>query len=167
MDIFVFSLAALLSLPKQFVPVYLGVILSESHLGIKHTRIVSDIVLVLTFIVTIGAMWYILLYMNKVKPQVIYARRKARQGKLTRAGNSPYMNASVDGLNPTDSDSDIPLMSADHHWEEHTANAVADPILYAPKPRVIPKSPFSFMMPKPPRDEEEGADQPLIGHGHD
>lgn len=72
------------------------------------------------------------------------------------------MNASVDGFNPTDSDSDIPLMSADHHWEEHAANAVADPILYTPQPRVnTPK------MSKLPRDEEEGVGQPFIGHGHD
>jgi hypothetical protein len=79
------------------------------------------------------------------------------QGNLTRAGNSPYMNADVDGFNPTDSDSDIPLMIADHHWEEHAANEVADPILYTPKPRVNSNSPFSFTMSKLLRDEEEGA----------
>jgi hypothetical protein len=76
------------------------------------------------------------------------------------------MNAGVDGFNPTDSDSDIPLMSADHHWE-HTADAVADPILYTTKPRVIPNSPFNFRMSKLPRDEEEGVHQPFTGHGHD
>lgn len=89
------------------------------------------------------------------------------QAKLTRAGNSPYRNAGVDGFIPTDSDSDIPLMSADHNWEEHTANAVADPILYTPKPRDNFNPSFSFMMSKLPRDEEEGASQPFIGHRHD
>ena len=88
------------------------------------------------------------------------------QAKLTRAGNSPYMNEGVDGFNPTDSDS-IPLMSADQHWEEHTANVVADPILYAPKPRVNPNAPYRFTMSKLPHDEEAGAGQPFIGHGHD
>lgn len=89
------------------------------------------------------------------------------QAKLTRAGNSPYMNAGVDGFNPTDSDSDIPLMSADHNWEEHANNAVADPILYTPKPRDNSNASFSFTMSRLPRDEEEGAGQPFIGHGHD
>ena len=88
------------------------------------------------------------------------------QRKLTRAGNSSY-NVGVDGFDPADSESDIPLMSADLHWEEHTANTVADPILYTPKPRVNPNAPFSFTMSKLPRDEEEGASQPFIGHGHD
>lgn len=59
--------------------------INNSLPGIKHsaTRIVSDIVLVLTFIGTVGAMWYILLNMNNVKPQVIYARRKARYILIT------------------------------------------------------------------------------------
>ena len=75
------------------------------------------------------------------------------------------MNAGVDGFNTADSDN-VPLMSADQHWEEHAANAVADPILYTPKPRVNPNSLFSFTALTPPRDEEAGAGQPLIGHGH-
>lgn len=86
------------------------------------------------------------------------------QAKLLRASNSPYMNSGVDGFNTTDSDSDIPLMSADHHGEEH---AVADPILYTPKPRVNLNAPFNFTMSKFLRDEEEGAVQPFTGHGHD
>lgn len=89
------------------------------------------------------------------------------QAKLTRAGDSPYMNEGVDGFNPTDSDSDIPLMSADQHWEEHAANVVADPILYTPKPRVNLNVPFSFAMSKLPRDEEASAGQPLIGLGQE
>ena len=77
------------------------------------------------------------------------------------------MNEGVDGFNPTDSDSDIPLMSADQHWEEHAANAVTDPILYTPKPRVSRNTPFNFTMSNLPRDEEAGAGQSFIGHGHD
>lgn len=34
--------------------------------------------LALTVVITVAAMWYILREMNKVKPEVIYARRKAR-----------------------------------------------------------------------------------------
>ena len=39
--------------------------------------IIKDSVLAVTFRVTIGAMWYIYDRMNKVKPMVIYDRRKA------------------------------------------------------------------------------------------
>lgn len=78
------------------------------------------------------------------------------QGRLTRAGNSPYMNRDVDDFNLTDSDSDIPLMRADHHWEEHAAHTVGDPILYSPRPHVNLNAPLSFPMSKLSRDEEEG-----------
>ena len=44
----------------------------------KTSRIVSDVVLAVTVVITIAAMWYILRQMNLVKPQVIYERRKAR-----------------------------------------------------------------------------------------
>lgn len=78
------------------------------------------------------------------------------------------MNTGVDGSNPSDSDSDIPLMSADQHWEEHAANAAADPIPYAPKPRVNSNVPFSLTMSKLPSGEEtDDAARPFIGHGHD
>lgn len=42
------------------------------------SRIISDVVLAVTILITVLAMWYILRRMNKVKPQVIHARRKAR-----------------------------------------------------------------------------------------
>ena len=96
MGIFVFSIAAILSMPKQFITVYLGVILAQSNTGKfwftrivsvltlfvgvkdKKSTIISDVVLAVTFVITVAAMWYILRAMNKVKPQVIYERRKAR-----------------------------------------------------------------------------------------
>ncbi|KIY63711.1 hypothetical protein CYLTODRAFT_493693 [Cylindrobasidium torrendii FP15055 ss-10] len=94
MGIFVFSIAAILSMPKQFITVYLGVILHQSSSGTQDTksRIISDVVIAVTFIITIAAMWYIYRQMNKVKPDIIYARRKARQAKMARAadGTSPY-----------------------------------------------------------------------------
>lgn len=77
MGIMVFCLAAILSLPKQFVTVYLGVILEGQNKNTK-SKIISDSVLALTFIITIVALWYIYHQMNKAKPTVIYDRRKAR-----------------------------------------------------------------------------------------
>ena len=103
MNIFVFSIAAILSMPKQLITVYLGVILKQSNTGEficdfgtlphvpscadclaltgvkdKKSTIISNIVLVVTFAITGLAMWYILHQMNKVKPEIIYERRKAR-----------------------------------------------------------------------------------------
>lgn len=80
MGIFTFAIAAVLSLPKQFITVYLGVILEQSATNQNNTksRVVSDVVLAITFLITIAAMWYLFREMAKVKPQVIYERRKAR-----------------------------------------------------------------------------------------
>jgi formate hydrogenlyase subunit 3/multisubunit Na+/H+ antiporter MnhD subunit len=80
MGIFVFSLAAILSLPKQFITVYLGVILEQSSTGgqSSKSRIITDVVLAVTILITFVAMWYIFRQMDKVKPEVIYKRRKAR-----------------------------------------------------------------------------------------
>lgn len=80
MGIFVFCLAAILSLPKQFITVYLGVILEQSGTGTQTTqsRIISDVVVAITILITFAAMWYIFHEMDKVKPKVIYERRKAR-----------------------------------------------------------------------------------------
>jgi len=80
MSIFVFSLAAFLSLPKQLITVYIGVILEESGEGkeTKRDKLISDGVLAVTIIITIAAAWYIWHVMARVKPVVIYRRRKAR-----------------------------------------------------------------------------------------
>ncbi|KAJ7485175.1 hypothetical protein B0H11DRAFT_2018366 [Mycena galericulata] len=116
MGIFTFCIAAFLSLPKQFITVYLGVILEQSSDGTTSTksRIISDSVLGATFLVTILAMWYILHQMALVKPAVIYDRRKARQGKQVRVElyGQPSLNdsdTSVSGFDPRASLSDIPL----------------------------------------------------------
>lgn len=164
MGILVFSLAAILSSPKQFITVYLGVILAESNAGgqDKKSKIISDVVVVLTFIITIIAMWYILHKMNAAKPQIIYNKRKARQAKLQRAEHSPYSNegfsSTIDVFQPNTSDSDIPLTIShqDSHyqkWDRHgkAVGYAADPsIIHTPKPQVAnPTSRY-------PRDVEEG-----------
>ena len=54
--------------------------LMANFLGTKDTksRIISDVVLAVTIVITVAAMWYILREMDRVKPQIIYERRKAR-----------------------------------------------------------------------------------------
>lgn len=96
MSVWIFSLAALLSLPKQFATVYIGVIIEGSGKGsfktflrffarLKHDpaetspqRIASFLLIAVTTIVTFLAAWYIYRELNRVKPAVIYGRRKAR-----------------------------------------------------------------------------------------
>ncbi|KAJ7119589.1 hypothetical protein C8R44DRAFT_878007 [Mycena epipterygia] len=117
MNIFVFSIAAILSLPKQLITVYLGVILEQSSEGVtdSKSRIISDSVLAVTFLVTLLAMWYIFHQMSLMKPQVIYERRKARQGKQANINlyAQPSLNDSDSsvggGYDPRSSQSDIPL----------------------------------------------------------
>ncbi|KAG6883202.1 hypothetical protein C0993_007407, partial [Termitomyces sp. T159_Od127] len=127
MGIFVFSLAAILSMPKQFITVYLGVLLEQSG-GNSTTpdsnnsttpattpstagtdtksRIITDVVLAITILITFLAMWYIYHMMNKAKPGVIYDRRKARQAKLARAASSSSSPSSSPASASAD---DIPL----------------------------------------------------------
>ncbi|KAJ3782364.1 hypothetical protein GGU11DRAFT_748191 [Lentinula aff. detonsa] len=111
MNVFVFAVAAVLSLPKQFITVYLGVILGEAA-GQESTKqkLISDGVVAVTVIVTVAACWYLLRKMNEVKPDIIYARRKARQIKLNNGSmySTPNLSGS-DVYNPNASESNIPL----------------------------------------------------------
>jgi len=79
MNVLTFALAAILSSPKQFVTVYIGVIIEGS--GKQETtpqRVASYSLIAVTTIITIIAAWYIYRELNRVKPTVIYERRKAR-----------------------------------------------------------------------------------------
>ncbi|TFK48781.1 hypothetical protein OE88DRAFT_1634170 [Heliocybe sulcata] len=77
-----FSLAAILSLPRQILNVYLGVIFLQTTEGSlvsgKSDAKITYPLAIGTILSTIFAMWYILWKMRQVRPAVIYARRKAR-----------------------------------------------------------------------------------------
>ncbi|PPR02682.1 hypothetical protein CVT24_002104 [Panaeolus cyanescens] len=172
MNILVFSIAAILSMPKQFITVYLGVVLEQSGTATpsKKDVILRDTMVAVTILVTILAMWYILHLMNKAKPQVIYERRKARQSKLARAGY-PYMhqhqvNESTDVFNPQRSDTDIPLTTTTHEpryqqWDQHgrAIGYAQDPNIHSPAPR----NPITSTSAK---SLEEGSQNPFT-HGRD
>ncbi|GLB42916.1 putative SNARE associated Golgi protein [Lyophyllum shimeji] len=173
MGIIVFSLAAILSMPKQFITVYLGVILEQSSTGVKDRKstIISDVVLAITFIITLVAMWYIYRQMNKVKPEVIYQRRKARQAKLARAGLSPYGNdfssSSTVAFDPYASNVDsIPLKvqtpSVTQSWESHSSSSAESgpnaQFLYAPQPK-------KARLP-PPEDVDVDVEAQGYGYGY-
>ncbi|QRW04597.1 Golgi apparatus membrane protein TVP38 [Ceratobasidium sp. AG-Ba] len=88
MNIWIFTLAAFCSLPKQFITVYLGVILEQSADGTRSTRdtIISDSVLAVTFLITVIAAWWIWREMSRVKLDVLRERREERKAKLAEAG---------------------------------------------------------------------------------
>ncbi|KAF5375564.1 hypothetical protein D9615_009175 [Tricholomella constricta] len=149
MGIIVFSIAAILSMPKQFITVYLGVILEQSSTGVKDQKsaIITDVVLAITFIITVVAMWYIFRQMNKVKEEIIYQRRKARQAKIARTSVPTYSNvnfsSSTVAFDPYSSDFDsVPLKvqtpSVAQSWDSHSRSNTNGPdpeFLYAPQPK--------------------------------
>ncbi|KAJ7578304.1 hypothetical protein C8J56DRAFT_869233 [Mycena floridula] len=94
MNIFVFSLAALLSMPKQLITVYLGVMLGEGQTDSKSQRIQAAVVIVST-VITVFSVRYLLRKMKEVKPQVIYERRKARQAKMAAFDSEVELTAAV------------------------------------------------------------------------
>ncbi|KAJ7485180.1 hypothetical protein B0H11DRAFT_2018379 [Mycena galericulata] len=77
----VFIAAAVLSLPKAFVPVYVGYALRPSNDDSATSSKVEKIVLIISIGITLFALTWIRRQMNAAKPDVIYLRRKARQGK--------------------------------------------------------------------------------------
>ncbi|KAG9312603.1 hypothetical protein JVU11DRAFT_7000 [Chiua virens] len=152
MNIFIFVIAALLSMPKQFITVYIGVLLENSANGTtsKSNKILSYVVTGVTILVTVAAMWYIQREINRVKPEVIYARRKARQVKPD--GDVLYQNGGFTGstedtvFNPTASDvnlttptaqSDAPYDATYQQWDTtgHAVGYATDPRVVAPQPR--------------------------------
>ncbi|KAJ7641439.1 hypothetical protein FB45DRAFT_900229 [Roridomyces roridus] len=103
MGIFTFSIAAILSLPKQFVTVYLGVILDQNPDTVTlKSKLISDGVLGLTVLVTVLAMWYIFHQMALAKPE-------PRLPVLYESPNLNDSNSSVTTFDPRQSLSDIPL----------------------------------------------------------
>ncbi|KAG6895244.1 hypothetical protein C0992_002400 [Termitomyces sp. T32_za158] len=147
-------------MPKQFITVYLGVLLEQSAPNTTSTtnstttppppagtdtksRIITDVVLAITILITFLAMWYIYYMMNKAKPAVIYDRRKARQAKLARAASPP---SSASGSNSAD---DIPLTAGLTSTFPHPAQPQPDD-RYAPRAHR-------------PDDAELGWDEELAG----
>ncbi|KAF7971579.1 hypothetical protein HWV62_20834 [Athelia sp. TMB] len=103
----------------------------------SRQKLISDGVLGATILVTAGAMWYLLRKIRLVKPDVIYARRKARQVKAN-SSFSPYaaggpteaQNSSV--FNPNASDTTVHLNPAGYQQWDANGHAIG----YAPDPRL-------------------------------
>ncbi|KAH7886678.1 snare associated Golgi protein-domain-containing protein [Phlebopus sp. FC_14] len=152
MNIWVFMLAAILSMPKHLITVYIGTLLESTANGgaSNQNKILSYVVGGVTAVVTVAAMWYIQREVNRVKPDVIYARRKARQVKL-EGESDLYQMGGVTGsnedavFNPNSSEvtvttplahSDAPYDPPYQQWDnEGRAVGYADPGVLAPQPR--------------------------------
>ncbi|KAK7691169.1 hypothetical protein QCA50_006272 [Cerrena zonata] len=151
MDVWVFAAAAFFSLPKQFMIVYLGVALeqSQSDGSSRTNKIIKAIVISVTVIVTILAMWWINKKMNDIKPIVIYERRKARQLKLNGFSVSethpdvPDLEANAPPHHSSNRDtyasSGVPVDSRPSNQSQRRTSdgqtISPDTILHAPRPR--------------------------------
>ncbi|KAF3092548.1 Tlg2-vesicle protein [Orbilia oligospora] len=112
----VFFIATLLSLPKQLVVVYLGVIINNPSGG----HLVSNIILGITFAITIVAAGYIYWQMRKVRPRLIAEHEAIKNGQTSYEGanissgeiemNDPHKN---NGNGMRDEEAGSPLMY--HH----------------------------------------------------
>ncbi|KAF7305554.1 hypothetical protein HMN09_00808300 [Mycena chlorophos] len=80
MPFWIFLVAAVVSLPKQFAIVYVGYALGTS--GNSKSSHIQSIVIGVTTPITVVAMLYLRWYTKKVTPGLVYERRKARQAKM-------------------------------------------------------------------------------------
>ncbi|KAJ7334822.1 hypothetical protein DFH08DRAFT_294126 [Mycena albidolilacea] len=89
----IFLAAAILSLPKQLVPVYIGYVMQPSVEDDGTSKIVENVVLVLGIVTTIAAYIWIQRKIKAATPAFVYGRRKARQDE----GGAPshYIDVSL------------------------------------------------------------------------
>ncbi|KAF7305543.1 hypothetical protein HMN09_00807200 [Mycena chlorophos] len=86
MPFLTFLAAAVLSLPKPLVPVYIGY--ATLHVS-KTSKTIERVVLAISVVVTIVALRYIQAQEKKATPEVVYLRRKARQAKMLQGVYDP------------------------------------------------------------------------------
>ncbi|KAF7328916.1 hypothetical protein MVEN_02521400 [Mycena venus] len=78
----IFLGAAILSLPKSFVPVYVGYAMKPENADNTTADKIEKVVLVATILITIISYRWINGKIEAAKPDYIYLRRKARQAKV-------------------------------------------------------------------------------------
>ncbi|RSH90810.1 Tlg2-vesicle protein [Saitozyma podzolica] len=112
MNIWIFTLACILTLPKQLIVVYLGVVFEAGKKTTKD-RIISDSVLGVGFVITILSAWYIYREMNKARI-VVWRRQRmalAAQGvsldPVTGAKRASYKEFPEGGMDDPDARSPI------------------------------------------------------------
>ncbi|BEJ10710.1 hypothetical protein CspHIS471_0101320 [Cutaneotrichosporon sp. HIS471] len=89
MNFWIFLIATVLTLPKQLVTVYLGVLILNKDMSTK-SRVISYTVLAVGFLVTIYAAWYIWHHMHKVRVHVWRIRRMQMASRGIALGEVGY-----------------------------------------------------------------------------
>ncbi|KAJ7086480.1 hypothetical protein B0H15DRAFT_986792 [Mycena belliarum] len=92
----IFLGAAVLSLPKALVPVYVGYALKPENDGNKRSNVVEKVLLGITIVVTIVAFRWIKRQTEAATPEFVYRRRKARQAKAAGAANGVFVGFPTD-----------------------------------------------------------------------
>ena len=85
LNFWAFFFATVLTLPKQLQVVYLGVVFDQTNQTTK-SKVISDTVLALSFVITLGAAWYIYRQMAKYRP-VVAEEKLLREAKAFSATN--------------------------------------------------------------------------------
>lgn len=106
MNIFIFTLAAILALPKQLLIVYLGVAIKNSGAGTEDTKskVIKYVVLAISFIITVWTAYWLYQKMEKVRPTVAANLRRKRYELLLQArtpGTEAYTGESLHAYPPT------------------------------------------------------------------
>ncbi|KAG8834036.1 Tlg2-vesicle protein [Serendipita sp. 399] len=162
MGIFVFTLAAILSLPKQFITVYLGVILEQSNdtpeeqAKNKTSRIISDVVLAVTFVITVAAGWWIWREMQRVQPAVFRERRLAKKKVLASSMETQYLAGSSNVDVHSMSDDMNPVRPNDNKLGGYGYTGMGHPV----------PSTDAIVEPVPTRDVEAWPMSEMKSHGY-
>lgn len=93
----IYLAAAVLSLPKQFATVYLGVVAAQKH-ETKWNKLLSVVVIVVTSAVTLIAMHWLFKKMDHVRPLVIAEKHNAKAEEGVSGGLGHMRNDSGDAL---------------------------------------------------------------------
>ncbi len=77
MKVWIFFISALVSLPKQLTTVYIGVVFQDATQSTK-SKIISNLVIIVSILVTVFAAHWILGKMSEVKPEAMRDMRRRR-----------------------------------------------------------------------------------------
>ncbi|KAK7000553.1 hypothetical protein R3P38DRAFT_2561262 [Favolaschia claudopus] len=94
----IFLAAAVLSVPKSFVPVYVGWSARPENDNSQTAKILSKVVLATSLCITLATLYWIYRKMEQAKEAYIYSRRKARQAKAAKGPVTVALNESVNPL---------------------------------------------------------------------
>jgi hypothetical protein len=135
MGIFTFMLAAVLSLPKQFITVYIGVMLESdaNSPSASTSKIIGDIIGAVTLLVTVIAMWYINKEVGKVKPQIIQDRQKFRYHDVSADNASREYSSALDDMSDdARDDMSCETLNNESHPEDAHDHAGSMPLTRTP-----------------------------------